>query len=174
VRVLPTEALPPTSHEEPPNEENRAIVDAVFPMDGPKSIVGGEAVVFLYRLDPIPGVLKPGQDRIDYKSSGRNAAITRDGPHMRWRGTGFRWSGADAQRRDWLHPGPDLVRVSEPGAAPLLEAVTIVEDFDNEGFGKGYLHFDHQFRRAQFEFFEERFVRVIRVKLVPGSTTPVP
>ena len=144
---------------------------------------GGEAVLCVFRLVPLPGHIEPDQNDVTFRVNGRNArlSLNREVSLLRlvWTRTGFE-SGKTAEpwRQDILHPGPTLIRATAPGSPPLwIELPPGITDQTTSGFKKRVFVTDEpmdSLRGRQLEFFEDQFVRLLRVRLIPGPRHSVP
>jgi hypothetical protein len=146
-------------------------------------IWGGEAVLCVFRLVPIPGQIKPDQSDVTFRVNGRNArlSLNREVGLLKpiWIRTGFESSKtAEPWRQDILHPGPTLIRATAPGSPPLwIELPPGITDQTTSGFKKRVFVTDEpmdSLRSRQLEFFEDQYVRLLRVRLIPGPRPSVP
>jgi len=169
------------SLERSENLETAARMEYAGPT-GPK-LLGGEAILRVFRLEPLPVILAPGQEEITFRIHGRNH-------HLAFRRTHFplpaallapgfepaseRWT---PWSRDLAHHRLTVIRGTEPGQLPVLVFL------DPHRYGDSLVYDSHQFAemvtpgesqsrdltRKRLEFFEDRFVRVLRVRLIPSS-----
>jgi len=164
------------------NQQDNSVTRRTFEARSTRlaDVRGGEAILRIFRIDRLPGVINPDQSEVTYRVNGRNERISvnRESQDLMvtWIQTGFeRNVYAEPWRHDLRHPGPTVVRATPPGLPPLLIELTDGRTLPtNGGFMKrsflasassGTSASQNRSHR-QFEFFQDHFVRTVRVRLV--------